>query len=248
VTVYLRFYEELNDFLPREKRKQTFAASHPEPRSVKDLIEAQGVPHTEVDLILANGESVGFDYQVMPGDRIAVYPKFESLDIGSVSRLGRPPLREIKFVADVHLRKLVRHLRLLGFDCLYNPEWPDEKLAEISAQQERVLLTRDRGLLKRSVVDHGILIRSDDPMAQVREVIRRLDLKDRIKPVSRCLVCNGNLVEAAKEQIRDRIPKWTYERVDQYLQCKACGKIFWQGAHWNRLQRIIENAVSDNSG
>ncbi|MFO7820798.1 MAG: Mut7-C RNAse domain-containing protein, partial [Lentisphaeria bacterium] len=240
--VQLRFYEELNDFLPKEQRKQALSVPFTKPRSVKDLIESQGVPHTEVDLILANGESVGFDYAVQPGDRLAVYPKFETLNIAPVSALNRPPLRHPEFIADVHLGKLARHLRLLGFDCLFNPEWDDRDLAEISAAKQRVLLTRDRGLLKRAIIDHGLYVRSDDAEEQLREVVQRLDLKDRIQPVSRCLKCNGKLEKVPKEKIKHRIPKLTYERVDDYLQCRDCGKIFWRGTHWQRLKRIIENA------
>lgn len=245
--IYLRFYEELNDFLPQEKHKCTYAIPYNEPRSVKDLIESQGVPHTEVDLILVDGRSVGFDYNVSPGERVAVYPKFESFDIGHVSRLKRPPLRHPTFIADVHLGKLVRHLRLLGFDCLYNREWHDAELAEISAAQNRVLLTRDRGLLKRSIIDHGLYIRSDDPAQQLREVIRRLDLKDQIRPVSRCLECNGKLQSVSKTEVKHRIPKWTFRSVDEYQQCQNCGKVYWRGTHWKRLQRIIGQATEDQS-
>lgn len=242
MSVWLRFYEELNDFLPREKRKQQFAVPHEEPRSVKDLIESQGVPHTEVDLILANGESVGFDYRVNADDRIAVYPKFETLDIRSVTRLGRPPLRQIRFVADVHLGKLVRRLRLLGFDCLYDPSWDDDALARISSEEDRILLTRDRGLLKRAIVDHGMFVRSVKPARQMREVIQRLDLEDSINPVSRCLKCNGKLRRAPKPDVKSRVPERTYKYVDDYLECSNCGKVYWRGTHWHRLEQIIQTA------
>ncbi len=240
--IILRFYEELNDFLPAKHRKQSYAVPHPEPRSVKDLIEAQGVPHTEVDLILINGQPVSFDAAVSDGDRVAVYPTFESFDIASTSGLDRPPLRRPRFVADVHLGKLVRRLRLLGFDCRYNPDWDDEQLATISASETRVLLTRDVGLLKRAIVTHGVFLHSDDPTEQMREVIRRLDLKTLIQPLSRCLTCNGALKSAVKKEVASVVPAKTLQHVNHYLQCTNCGKVYWKGTHWGRLKHIIEQA------
>ncbi|NOY81413.1 MAG: Mut7-C ubiquitin/RNAse domain-containing protein [Kiritimatiellaeota bacterium] len=243
-TVELRFYEELNDFLARDRRKRAYSFSFAERRSVKDLIESQGVPHTEVDLILANGESVGFEYIVRDGDRISVYPRFESFDIGRVSRLGRPPLRQCRFIADVHLGKLVRRLRLLGFDCLYNPRWGDAELAARSAVEKRILLTRDRGLLKRAVVSHGVFLHSDAAAEQLKEVLRRLDLTGRVRPLARCLKCNGDLKPVAEEVVRDRVPARTLRYIHRYLECDQCGKVYWKGTHWSRLRRIIREALS----
>lgn len=243
-TVELRFYEELNDFLPRERRKTPFSVSFPDPRSIKDLIEAQGVPHTEIDLILVNGESVGFEYPVAEGDRISVYPKFESLDIRPTSRLGRPPLRESRFIADVHLGKLVRRLRLLGFDCTYDPRWDDAALAARAAAEQRILLTRDRGLLKRAVVTHGVYLHSDQPDEQIGEVVRRLDLARVVNPFVRCLACNGPLLTATKESVRADVPAFTYQHTDAYYRCAVCSKVYWKGTHWPRLERLIQDALA----
>ena len=244
LTVELRFYEELNDFLPREHRKQTFSVSFNGRRSVKDLIEAQGVPHTEVDLVLVNGEPADFGTCVRQGDRVSVYPTFESLDIRSVSRLGRPPLRECRFLADVHLGKLVRRLRLLGLDCLHSPVWDDPELAETSARERRILLTRDRGLLKRAVVTHGIYLHSDQADEQVREVLQRLDLRASIRPFSRCTRCNGTLKPVDKQEVAERIPARTREYTDEYYLCLDCGKVYWRGTHWPRLQRLVQEALA----
>jgi len=241
--VELRFYEELNEFLPREHRKKTFQVLCVESRSVKDLIESQGVPHTEVDLILVDGESVGFDRLVSGNARVSVYPTFESLDVSSVSKLGRPPLRETRFVADVHLGKLVRLLRLLGFDCAYAPPWDDEVLARRSAAEQRVLLTRDRGLLKRAVVTHGVFLHSDQPEEQVREVVRRLDLHDAARPFARCAECNGLLERIPTEEARPCVPARTFRHVHRYLRCDGCGKVYWKGTHWRRLQQIVKRAL-----
>lgn len=244
MSVTIRFYEELNDFLPRDHRRTDFTVPYYEPRSVKDLVESQGVPHTEVDLILVNGESVGFDFLIKDGDRVSVYPAFESLNIEAVSCLDRPPLREIKFVADVHLGKLARRLRLLGFDCLWNSEWDDEQLARISAEEHRVLLTRDCGLLKRALVSHGIYIRPDNAMDQLRQVVKRLDLSSKISPFARCLKCNGILSPVQKKSVQEKIPPRTFRYIHEYLQCSSCQQVFWRGTHWERLNKIIKDIGS----
>ena len=238
--ITIRFYEELNDLLPRELRKRRFIVSCPAPRSVKDLIESQGVPHTEVDLILVNGESVGFDQVVRDGDDVAVYPVFESFDIGPVSKLPRGPLRRVRFVADVHLGKLVRRLRLLGFDCLYDTAMDDPELAEVSHRENRVLLTRDKGLLMRSEVTHGIYIRSDRAMEQLRQVVERLQLQGEIKPWSRCLACNGLLDKVGRESVHGDVPEFTYRTMPEFWRCRSCGKVFWPGSHLPKLQRFID--------
>lgn len=239
----LRFYEELNDFLPPERQRRQFLVPFLGPRSVKDLIESLGVPHTEVDLVLVNGEAVDFSVIVEDGDRVSVYPMFEQIDISPICRLREKPLRDPRFVADVHLGKLARYLRLLGFDCLYDPVWDDAELADISAAERRVLLTRDRGLLMRAAVIHGIYIRSDQPTGQLRQVVDRLDLRSRIRPLARCLKCNGELVEVDKNSVVEEVPVRTLRYTDHYLRCRNCRQVFWRGTHWNRLSSIISNAL-----
>jgi len=239
----MRFYEELNDFLPPERRKRAFVVEIAEARSVKDLIEAQQVPHTEVDLILVDGESVGFDHRVRGGERVAVYPTFESFDIRQTSQLGRPPLRELRFIADVHLGTLARRLRLLGFDCAYEAPWEDARLAERSARELRILLTRDRRLLMRAVVSHGIYLHSDQPDEQLREVVQRLDLGRDVRPMSRCSGCNGLLAAVDPQSVRHLVPPRTWLYTQAYYRCGGCGKLFWKGTHWPRLERIMRSVT-----
>lgn len=239
----VRFYEELNDFLPGSIRKKRYETSFREPRSVKDLIESEGVPHTEVDLVLVNGDASPFETLVQDGDDIAVFPKFETLDISSAVRPDhQPPLRHKPcFVADVHLGKLVRRLRLLGFDCRYDQKWDDPDLAMISQREQRVLLTRDRGLLMRKRVTHGIFIRSDQPDVQCREVLKRLDLYDSIALWTRCINCNGMLRPVDKSKVKERVPPFTYKHQENFSECASCGKVYWQGTHWPKLTRIIRD-------
>ncbi|WP_319559764.1 Mut7-C RNAse domain-containing protein [Marispirochaeta sp.] len=247
--IRLRFYEELNDFLNPERQKCTFTVPHEFPRSVKDLIEAVGVPHVEVDLILVNGQSVTFDYQVKDEDRISVYPVFERLNIASVTRLRPRPLREPRFVADVHLKTLVRKLRMLGFDTLYNSAWDDPELAGISNTEERILLTRDRGLLKRSIVSRGLFIRSHNPREQLLEVIRRLDLSSSVRPLSRCIRCNGPLERISMRQaVADSseptpLPRDILEKKSYISRCTCCGKLYWRGSHYDRMMDQIHHIL-----
>ena len=128
-----RFYEELSDLLPPERQKQSFVYAFSGKPSVKHAIETIGVPHTEVDVVLVNGSSVGFDCSLNDGDRVAVYPTFECFDISSVTCLRPQPLRRTRFVLDVHLGKLARHLRMLGFDSLYRNDYDDDQIIRISS-------------------------------------------------------------------------------------------------------------------
>jgi len=237
--VTLRFYQELNDFLPPERRQQDF--HHPwQAGSVKDLVEALGVPHTEIDLILADGRSVDFDYPVHPGDRISIYPVFESMDITPVTRLRPRPLRCTRLVLDCHLGRLAAYLRMLGFDTLYRNDYDDATLAETSAREQRVLLTCDRKLLMRKQVTRGYFVRSRRPREQLREVIRRLDLADAFQPFSRCMVCNQLLEPVKKSQVLDRLPPHVRTHQDRFWRCRGCGKIYWKGTHYQRMLGWIE--------
>jgi uncharacterized protein with PIN domain len=245
----LRFYAELKDFLAPPLRSGRVIHAFRVPGSVKDVIESYGVPHTEVDVILANGESVDFSYRVVDGDRISVYPMFEAFDVSALVRVRPQPLREVRFVLDGHLGKLARHLRLLGFDARYANDPTDVELVDISTRERRILLTRDVGLLKRGAVTHGCFVRSTDPRGQVLEVLRRFQLADRIDPYTRCLACNGSLEPIAKAVVEDRLPPKTRDLYDEYRSCTACRRIYWRGAHHRRLDSIVAMArAADGQG
>ena len=239
--VYFRFYEELNDFLPEEKRKTRFTHNYIDRASVKDVIESLGVPHTEVDLILVNGKSVGFDYLINDGDDISVYPVFESLDITNVQHLRPKPLRVPKFIADVHLGKLMRYLRMMGFDVLYKNDFDDNEIVNLSLKETRAILTRDRGILKRSEVTHGYWIRSIKVKEQVIEVIKRFDLKNIIKEFSRCIECNSMLKPISKNEIIDALPPKVSKSKAEFSHCPACKKNYWKGTHYQKMLSFIQS-------
>lgn len=237
----MRFYEELNDFLPPARRKVRFIHEFQRRASIKDMIEALGVPHTEIDLILVNGRSVDFTHIVRDGDQISVYPMFESFDIEPMVRVRPRPLRITRFVLDVHLGKLARYLRLLGFDTLYRNDYDDAELAALAGAERRILLTRDRDLLKRAVVTHGYYVRATDPRRQVEEVMDRLDLYAGIRPFQRCTRCNGLLAAVSKLKVWERLPPETRRHVESFWECDACGQLYWEGGHMPRILRFIES-------
>ena len=238
--VNVRAYAELNDFLASALRGITVRRPFRTHQTVKDVVEAMGIPHTEIDLILVNGNAVDFAYRPTTGDRIAVYPVFEALDIGLTARLRPLPLRDPRFVIDVNLGRLARLLRVLGFDVWWSSDADDEVLADISLGQQRILLTRDRALLKRRAITHGLFVRSDDPEEQTLEVIRRLDLGERLAPLTRCVRCNGRLLGVTKNEVIDRLEPLTRRYYDDFSRCAQCGRIYWPGSHRARLVSLVE--------
>ena len=239
-----RFYEELNDFLPASRRRIEFEHCFERRASVKDMIESFGVPHPEIELILVNGQSVDFSYIVQDHDRISVYPVFERLDVSPLIRLREAPLRQPCFVVDCNLGRLARYLRLLGFDTLYRNNFSDHEVASIGQEQRRIVLTRDRRLLLRKIITHGLFVRTEHPRDQVREVLQRLDLYRLARPFSRCTRCNGLLEATRKETVDHRLQPKTRRYYDQFLQCTHCGQVYWQGSHHQRAERLIEELLA----
>jgi uncharacterized protein with PIN domain len=233
-----RFYAELNDFLPAENREKELTRHFIVSGSVKDFVESFGVPHTEVDLVLANGQPVDFSYPVHDGDRLSVYPVFESLDISSVSRVRPVPLRVLRFVLDVHVGRLAAYLRMAGFDALYGNQASDAELAGIVARDGRVLLTRDRYLLMRTAVDRGYWVRSTEPKQQLLEVARRFDLASSMRPFTRCLACNSLLEDASRESVWERLPPKIREK-DAFRVCRNCQRVYWEGSHHERMSKLL---------
>jgi uncharacterized protein with PIN domain len=245
---HFRFYAELNDFLPPVRRGVEFAHAFGGDPSVKDVIESLGVPHVEVDLVLADGESVDFSWRVRDGARVSVYPVFESIDIGSLVRSRAAPLREVRFVLDGHLKRLARYLRMLGFDARWRADAGDEELARTAAQEHRILLTRDIGLLERRAVSHGRWIRETDPRRQLLEVVRRFDLAGTIAPFRRCLCCNDLLEHVEKAAVAERLPPHVALRQEEFRRCPSCGRVYWKGSHHARMKRLVAEVVGSATG
>lgn len=238
-----RFYAELNDHLAADQQYQTLERRFYVPGTVKDMIESFGIPHTEVELIAVNGETADFARLVRDGDRIAIYPVFESIDIRPELRVRPEPLRDLRFVLDVHLGKLAGYLRMLGFDSQYANSSTDPELVRIASDEQRVLLTRDRGLLMHAAVTRGYWLRQTESRRQAAEILRRFDLGASVCPFTRCIACNVLLHPAARAEVLDRIPPRTAELHDEFRRCSGCGRVYWRGSHYRRMRRWIEELL-----
>jgi uncharacterized protein len=237
--VEVRAYAELVDLLGAT----TTEVAVGEPRSVKDLVESVGLPHPEIDLLLVDDEPVGFDHLVRGGERVAVYPPLHTLRADPEVSLWPTPPEPRRFVLDVHLGTLARRLRLLGFDAWYATDADDAQLAEVAVAQQRILLTRDRGLLMRRAVVHGYCPRSDDPEEQAQEVSHRYGLAERARPLSRCVRCNGVLVPVDREQVLDLLPPRTRREFDRFAQCLDCHQVYWPGSHVDAVEDFVNDII-----
>jgi hypothetical protein len=237
--IEVRFYAELNDFLPADKRQTAFRHPFEGTPSIKDTIEAIGVPHTEIDVILVNDRSVGFTHRLEGGERVSVYPTFERFDISDVTRLRPTALRVTRFIADVHLGTLARYLRLLGFDTVWERDLSDENIIDRSVREKRIILTRDRGILRHGRVSHGYWLRTTDPLRQLDEVVRALDLSGAMQPYTRCMECNGAIREANPTEVAGEVPRGVLEHHREFSKCDDCGRVYWAGSHQQRLDAIV---------
>jgi hypothetical protein len=238
-----RFYEELNDFIAPGRRKREFEFSCARAATVKNAIEAIGVPHTEVELILVNGVSVDFSYRVRDGDRFSVYPMFEAFDVAPLLRVRERVLRTPRFIADAHLGGLARLLRMLGLDTLYDNTFTDAEIRRRAATEGRIVLTRDRDLLKCADVTHGCYVHALKPQDQLREVVERLQLAGQSKPLSLCLHCNLPLQPIAKELVLDRLPPCVAAHQNKFRHCPGCDRVYWQGDHYRRMTELLNGLV-----
>lgn len=238
-----RFYAELNDFLAPERRQREFTCPGARAATTKHMIEALGVPHTEVELVLVNGISVGFDRLLDEGDRVAVYPKCETLDITPLLRVRDHPLREPRFVADAHLGGLARLLRMAGFDTLYDNDIHDSQIAAIAVAEQRIVLSRDRELLKRRDITHGCYVHALKSAEQLRELFQRLDLARSARPFTLCLHCNAPLRAIDPSLALSRVPPGVRERYQRFSTCDVCRRVYWEGTHWQRMRAVLDRVL-----
>jgi uncharacterized protein len=249
-TATFRFHRELNGFLARPQREQAFACVCPVASTTKHMIEALGVPHTEVALILRNGLPAGFDALMEDADSIDVYPPGVMPRALEIAHPLRAPLRleTLRFIADAHLGGLAQLLRLAGFDTRYDNHFPDDEIEQLALAEHRVVLTRDRELLKRRSLVHGCYVRTLQPDAQWREVATRLALAQHVRPFRLCLMCNAPLRRASTDEVSDRVPEGVLERHVRFVTCGVCRRVFWEGSHWKRMRARIEELMDGAPG
>jgi uncharacterized protein len=244
--VRLRFHGDLNVFLGSKAGDAVIERRLTEKTSIKDVIESCGVPHPEVDLILVDDQMVGFDLALARDARVEVFP----VESRGTERTGKllQNIGVVRFVADGHLGRLTRNLRLLGFDVAYGQNADDRELLEVMVRENRALLTRDRRLLMHAIVQHGYWPRSQNADEQTIEVVRRFDLCELIAPFTRCLRCNAPLEAAAKADIIGKLEPLTKIYYDRFRRCPDCKQIYWSGSHFPKLQRRVEEIRSRARG
>ncbi len=221
------FIDELNDFLPHDRKNIAFSLDFEDHQTLKHLIESIGVPHTEFDRVLVNGQIVDSASHLRDGDRVTVYPS------------NTPLTDKPCFILDNHLGQLATYLRMLGFDSLYQNDYQDDELAQVSSQEERVLLTRDRRLLMRKAIRRGYCIHQTDPRLQAAEVLRRFNLFGQVRPFQRCLRCNSPLLVVSKQDVIERLEPLTKRYYDEFHICPSCNQIYWKGSHFEHMQQMI---------
>lgn len=237
-SVSLQFHGDLPLFLKRRETAGRVTRVLSEKTSIKDVIEACGVPHPQIDLILFDGRPVSFEFHVTQRGDIQVFPIGAATDRYATHRLQWR--HHTRFVADGHLGKLARDLRLLGFDVVHDKDAEDAALVTIAVDEERALLTRDRRLLMHAAVRDGYCPRSDGAESQINEVVRRFELQACIRPYTRCLLCNGMLARVSKEQVIDRLEPLTKIYYEDFRECENCRHVYWSGSHFSKLEARLD--------
>ena len=232
-TATFRFHGELAGFLARERRGGAFAYACARAATLKNAIEALGVPHTEAGRLFVNGNPATLCRIVRDGDAIEVFP--HCADEAADEAPG--------FVADAHLGGLARLLRMLGFDTLYDNASDDRAIMETAAPERRVVLTRDRELLKCRGVMRGCFVHALKPEAQLREVAARYSLERHMRPFTLCLHCNLRLQPVERGAAAPYVPAPIAERYDAFVRCAGCGRIYWQGSHWERMRGMLSASL-----
>ncbi len=172
-----RFYEELNFFLSVDRRKRDFEVEFEGQKTLGELIEGLGVPCEKVDLILANGQSVGLDHVPREGERVSIYPVFEALNISEITRLSGRPLRTIKFVLDVDLIELASYMQAWGYDVHFDALVSRSEIIAISRKEKRIILTTDPQFLGSEEITHIILLPREAPQVQLKKIVEQLDIQ-----------------------------------------------------------------------
>lgn len=239
-TARFYFHGSLNDFLSSSQRNRWVTYTYRDQPAVKDAIEAIGVPHPEIDVLLVNGAPVALLSPLQPEARVEVYPLHHSPHWPDGYSLHTPEPGPATFVLDVHLGRLAKLLRMLGFDSRYENDYDDATIARIAQEEKRIVLTRDIGLLKHRAISRGYWLRSQHADEQLAEVIRQFQLKTQFQPFIRCLTCNGSLLKVPKETVLEKLPPKTRLYFDEFYRCQTCQRVYWKGSHYERMQAFLE--------
>jgi uncharacterized protein with PIN domain len=242
-----RLYAGLNDFLPAGLKQKTFSLAFKTPITVGEIVESIGIPLSEIKLVLVNSEPATFYKRLKADDFISMYPAFENIDISSVSEANINAEKMPCFILDSHLGKLAKYLRMLGFDTLYRNDYEDIKIIEIARLEERIILSRDKLLLKSKDILNGYYVRTIEKHEQLREVVQKFNLAGKFRSFTRCMTCNSELVKKDKLEIIDKIDDETAQVFNEFFYCQNCNKVFWKGSHFERMEQFILSLCEQSS-
>lgn len=238
---FFEFFLSLNDFLPSVNKNLLINYRFKDNPAIKDAIEAMGIPHTEVDVILVNKQPVDFFYKLTDDDKVEVYPVNAALRFPKGNSLTSDYIYPLAFIADVNLGKLAKALRILGINISYQNHYSDKIVAELAEKENRIVLTRDIGLLKQKSIKWGYWLRSQQVEKQLEEVVKRFNLLTEIMPFKRCLACNGLIEPVTKESVLSQLPPKTAEYFEEFFHCCSCKKIYWKGSHYENMMTWISD-------
>lgn len=243
-TCTLYFNQDLRPFLKTNQSQITYPLTRR--ANIKDILEALGIPHTEVGKIILHNRApakkeLTFSYLPQPGDRLEVLAHVPPLDPTQPTLLIPKALGEIRFIVDVNVGKLSRLLRLLGLDTQFHWQQNDQEIAQLACKEKRIVLTKDLGLLKRNQIQWGHFVRASQPRDQLLEVLNFYGLKPPFKLFSRCLACNTPLKKIPKTIILNRLQPKTELYFHKFKYCPRCAKIFWPGSHQERMSRMLKD-------
>jgi uncharacterized protein len=241
VTANFEFHARLHKFLEPGYRRGIVQCVCAESATAKHMIEALGIPHTEIGLIEVNKHVSSLDYLLQDGDRVSVHAlAYPVAYLEAASPLSGGP----HFLADAHLGGLARLLRMAGFDTLYDNAFQDEEIVRIAVEERRIILTRDLDLLKRRNVVAGCYICSLQPTGQMEEVVARFGLAHRAHPFTLCLHCNAPLAPIDKAAVLDRLPPSVQICHTEFSHCACCKRVYWKGSHWQRMRDMLRAILS----
>jgi uncharacterized protein with PIN domain/sulfur carrier protein ThiS len=231
-TATFKFHDELASFLPLARRGHPFQYACARAATLKNAIEALGVPHTEVGAVTVNGEPATLQRIVRDGDRVVV---------DAWRKSGSDP--DLRFLADAHLGGLARFLRMLGFDTVHENALADAEIRRLAEDEDRVVLTRDRELLKCREIRRGCYVRALKPEVQLREVAARYGLGPHARPFTLCLRCNVPLVAVDKARVAHRVPQAVLSAQENFSHCRGCDRVYWPGSHYRRMRELLRQAL-----
>ncbi len=242
--IFLILHGDLVDLLPKNRRHRTIRLILDRRASIKDIIESQTIPHTEIGRMEMEGRQLSFRHIGENGERIHLHPFSRHTPLTTATVLRPEPLENIAFMCDSTVSRLGRHMRMAGLDTANAPE---ASLVEVGSQASaagRILVSRNRDLLKCRTVNFGQLIRSVHHRLQLREVFVRFRPENLIAPFSRCLVCNSTLVAVDKEEILHLLEPLTRKYYHSFKKCSACNKIYWHGSHIVRMEQLLRSTLA----